>query len=373
MKNHFGRLLIAGLLSASLPGFSQATDITIAHIGPLSGAFKKDEEDSLKVMRSYFDDVNKKGGVNGSKVKLVYRDDGYSAPKFAEMAKDLIDKEHPVAFIGGAGCGGVIEATRQKVFETAGIPIVGPICGSPAARQSPFIFHIRASWPEEMQKLVQQMQALGRQRIGVLYQNDVDGRMALGVAKSYVKQAGMEVVASGSFDKGTTRVEGAVKSIADQNPDTVMLLGPEFAVAEFAKQYRATGNNGQFYTMSFVSADDLVKAAGLEAVRGTGIGAALPFINTETIPLSKEFRAFAKKIGISPDYVRYEYYVASKVLHEGLKRAGKGVDGAKLITALESITDYSMGGYRLNFGPGNRFGSKFVEVTLIGPSGQLIK
>lgn len=361
------------LMATLFIGGAQAAEIKIGHVGPFSGLLKDRTEEDNKLIRAYFDDVNKKGGVNGNKISIVQRDDGYNPAKFAEMAKDIIEKDKPVAFVGAAGCGGITEATRQKIFESAGIPLVAPICGSPSARQTPYIFHIRASWPEEMQKLVQQMQALGRQRIGVFYQNDPDGRLGLGLARGYLKQAGMEVVATGGFEKNTIRVEGAVKTIADQNPDTVMLLGPDDAVAEFAKQYRKAGNAAQFYTISVVGAEDLVKAAGIDAVRGTGISQVMPFINSGTIPLTKEFRALCKKAGVAPNYIAYEYFVGAKLVHEELKRAGKDVDGAKLIAALESISDYNMGGYRLNYGSGNRVGSKFIEITLIGPTGELIK
>lgn len=361
------------LLASLATGMAHSGEVKIGHVGPFSGLLKDRTEEDNKLIRAYFEDVNKKGGVNGNKISIVQRDDGYNAAKFADMAKELIEKEKPVAFIGAAGCGGITEATKQKIFESAGVPLIAPICGSPSARQTPFIFHIRASWPEEMQKLVQQMQALGRQRIGVLYQNDPDGRLGLGLARSYLKQSGMEVVATGGFEKNTVKVESAVKTIADQNPDTVMLLGPDDAVAEFAKQYRKAGNGAQFYTISVVGAEDLVKAAGIDAVRGTGISQVMPFINSGTIPLTKEFRALCKKANVAPNYIAYEYFVGAKLVHEGLKRAGKDVDGTKLIAAIESITDFNMGGYRLNFGTGNRVGSKFIEITLIGPTGELIK
>ncbi len=52
-------------------------------------------------------------------------------------------------------------------------------------------------------------------------------------------------------------------------------------------------------------------------------------------------------------------------LHRGLRRAGKDLTREKLVTALESMRSYDLGGFIVNFTPENHVGSKFVEMTII--------
>ena len=47
--------------------------------------------------------------------------------------------------------------------------------------------------------------------------------------------------------------------------------------------------------------------------------------------------------------------------------------GAKVVKALESLQSYDLGGITLGYSPTNRIGSRFVEVTVIGSNGRLMK
>ena len=46
---------------------------------------------------------------------------------------------------------------------------------------------------------------------------------------------------------------------------------------------------------------------------------------------------------------------------------------AKVIKALESLGHYDLGGVTVNYSPDNRVGSRYVEVTVIGRTGRLMK
>ena len=58
---------------------------------------------------------------------------------------------------------------------------------------------------------------------------------------------------------------------------------------------------------------------------------------------------------------------------EGLRRAGPMPTRAKLVKALEGMDNFDLGGTRVNYSQTNRIGSRFVEVTVIGVSGKLLR
>ncbi|HJW11912.1 MAG TPA: ABC transporter substrate-binding protein, partial [Albitalea sp.] len=58
---------------------------------------------------------------------------------------------------------------------------------------------------------------------------------------------------------------------------------------------------------------------------------------------------------------------------EALRRAGPQPTRAKVMAALESMTHYDLGGIIIGYGPKQRVGSRYVEVTVIGSEGRLLK
>ena len=61
------------------------------------------------------------------------------------------------------------------------------------------------------------------------------------------------------------------------------------------------------------------------------------------------------------------------MLVEALRRAGPAPSRAKVVKALESLQNFDLGGITLSYSPTNRIGSRYVEVTVIGRNGRLMK
>jgi hypothetical protein len=51
----------------------------------------------------FWTDLNDKGGINGRKVSMVYKDDGYDPAQAITAATDCVAKESPFAILGGIG------------------------------------------------------------------------------------------------------------------------------------------------------------------------------------------------------------------------------------------------------------------------------
>jgi branched-chain amino acid transport system substrate-binding protein len=68
-----------------------------------------------------------------------------------------------------------------------------------------------------------------------------------------------------------------------------------------------------------------------------------------------------------------EGFMAAKVMVEGLKRTGKEPTREKLVAALETLRDYDVGGFRVTYTPEDHYGSKFVDLTVIGQDGKFLR
>lgn len=66
-----------------------------------------------------------------------------------------------------------------------------------------------------------------------------------------------------------------------------------------------------------------------------------------------------------------EGYIAAKVIVEAVRRHGKSPSRAGMVTALDGMDSYDLGGYLVSFKPGMRSGAKFVELSIISGSGKI--
>ena len=101
----------------------------------------------------------------------------------------------------------------------------------------------------------------------------------------------------------------------------------------------------------------------------------MPYPYTASLPMVREYQALLKKYAPKElvNYTSFEEFVGAKVLVEALKRAGPNPTRAKVLKAMEGMGSFDTGGIPLGFSPGNRLGSRSVEVTVIGSTGKRLK
>ena len=68
-----------------------------------------------------------------------------------------------------------------------------------------------------------------------------------------------------------------------------------------------------------------------------------------------------------------EGYLYAKALVEGLQAAGRNPTREGLIQAFEKMDNKNLGGLKLSFAPDKHNGSDFVEITMIGREGRLVR
>jgi hypothetical protein len=61
-----------------------------------------------RIQSAYLKAINERGGINGRKITLLFRDDGYSPPKSREVIRQLVEDDHSPLFffavaLGAAG------------------------------------------------------------------------------------------------------------------------------------------------------------------------------------------------------------------------------------------------------------------------------
>ncbi|MBL8393071.1 MAG: ABC transporter substrate-binding protein [Candidatus Accumulibacter sp.] len=370
------RAALASLLAVLAA--TASADIVIGQVAAFSGPLAPTGTHMRAGAQLLFDAVNAEGGMHGARIRLVSADDGYKTDETVRLAREMLRQQQPLAFIGFVGTGNVEAMLDQKVLAEAGIPLVAVRSGAETLvrRNDPFLFMTRASYAEEIDKITDQYATTGYQRFAVLYQDDAFGKGALASAEQSIQKAGGTLVAKGGYEKNTTNVGAAVKTIAAAQPQAVILIANTAASAEFLLQSRAAGNLAQYVALSVTDAAQVVQKIGAEKAEGLALTQVVPDPNSHTVPLIREiqhnFRKFKPK-DVTLNHTFIEGYLGAKVLVEALRRAGPDPTRRKLRDAMEALSNHDFGGVFISFSPRRHAGSRFVDLTILNRSGKLLR
>ena len=373
----FATRTLGALVLATAGLAHAATDITIAQVAPLSGVLASTGHQMVVGGKIYFEHINAQGGVHGAKIRHEVVDDGYKVPETVRLTREMLAKPEVVALFGFAGTANVTQLLTDGVLDAGGAALVAPYTGGESLRNpfNPWIFHVRAGYADEAEHMVQQVTTLGMSRIAVMYQDDGFGKAGLlGVENALTKRQ-LKLAAAAGYERNTDKVEEAVKKIKASDAQAIIMISVNKSTAAFVKLYRESGGGAQLYNISVVDPAELVKLAGLKNVHGLGISQVVPYPFMPNTPVVREYQTLLKKYAPKEvvNYTSFEEFVGAKVLVEALRRAGPNPARAKVVKSLESLTSYDTGGVTVNYSPNNRIGSRYVEVTVIGSTGKLLK
>jgi branched-chain amino acid transport system substrate-binding protein len=355
-----------------------ARDIVIGQCLPLSGILAS-SGDQLRVgAKIYFDHVNDTGGVHGARIRQVVLDDGYKVEETVRLTRRLLEQEGAVALLGFAGTANVAEVLRQGLLERHRVPLLAPISGAEALRNppNPYVFHIRAGYADEAEHIVNHLVTIGIAKIGVFYQNDGFGKAGLAGVEAALAKRGLKLAVAGAYERNTDDVGAAVAAIKTAELGAVVMFSVNRPTAAFAKRYRSAGGAAQLLNISVVDPAQLVKLAGAATVHGLAITQVVPFPYAPNLPLVREYHAMLNKYGptgSTPSYAGLEAYVGAKVLVEALRRAGRDPQPDAVGHALEGINQLDVGGFFVGFSKSSRVGSRFIDITVIGRDGKLLR
>jgi ABC-type branched-subunit amino acid transport system substrate-binding protein len=323
-------------------------------------------------MKAYFDYVNEHGGVHGRKIELITLDDGYEPTRTVPNTKKLIEEHKVFALIGYVGTPTSVPAV--PVFTEAKVPFIGPFTGAESLRVpfNRYIFHIRASYFDETEKIVEQLVSTGSKNIAVFYQDDAYGQAGLKGVEIAMTKRGLKIAALGTVERNTIKVENAVKTLHPAKPDAVVMISAYTSCAEFIRQMKKAESASAFYNVSFVGSKALADALGKEGI-GVVISQVVPFPWGKGVSVVKEYQQLSAKAG-NKDYnfSAVEGFLVAKVFVEALRRHGKNLTREGFIDTMEKMRDVDVGDFFVTYSPQNHAGSKFVDLTIISSDGRFL-
>ncbi len=349
-----------------------ATEVRLGQTAALTGPLSFANLQANLSANAFFNDVNQRGGVAGRKITLVSLDDQYDAAKAVANFKQLQSEGGGILSLFGVG-GTPSNMALQPLVEEAGLVSFAPYSGFDGLRNPQFkhLYHIRATYGQELTKIAAYCATSGLKNVTVLYSDNAFGKGALAGFEAIAAKLGVTVKGKVMMPDKLDDVTSITKAIAATGAQAV--LGVNSAAAGLSWAKTELGKLGVPYmTISLLGNEQTVKALG-PASKGLIVAQSVPYPRSRKFPLSNEMTAMATKAGITePGFAAMEGYIAARVMVEALTRAGKNLSPKTLEAALGSAK-FDLKGYVVDFTGGSRSGSSFVELSQVNLDGRFVQ
>ncbi len=347
-----------------------AADIVIGQSAPLTGGNAELGNDIRRGANAYFQKINEAGGVNGNKIRFVTLDDKNDAKTAGENAKTLIQNEKAIALFGFASATVSLPAMPHVLANK--VPFFAPFTGADTIRkQNDFVYTVRATYSDEIQKIINFWGPLGITRVLVLHYDDEVGRQNYQtVAKELVKFG--QTPSALALKRNTDVSQDNIKALIAADPKIILATTLATPIVQISKMLQAQNKPYPITSLSFASLSQITKGLG-EGAAGITVSLTVPAPNQRDIAVVAECQAAwlqAKEIG-SLSTTALEACIAAKVLIETLRKAGKEPSRESLQKALATLGRVDVGGFVMNFRNGFNHGGIFVDIAVIRRNGEV--
>jgi branched-chain amino acid transport system substrate-binding protein len=249
--------IIALSVSVALAGASIKVGAILSVTGP--AAFLGAPE--AKTLEMLAEEINAKGGINGTKIELVIKDSGGSPEKAISFAKQLIEEEKVFAIIGPSTSGetmaikNIAEEGKTILISCAAAEVIV----NPVAK---YVFKTPQMDKHAVIKIFQQMKKMGISKIGVLSSNTGFGKAGKEQIEKLAPENGISIVLSEVYDKAATDLTAEVTKLKAANVQALVNWSIEPAQSIVIKNARQIGLTIPIFQSHGFGNIGYVKAAG---------------------------------------------------------------------------------------------------------------
>ncbi|ORJ60543.1 ligand-binding receptor [Geothermobacter hydrogeniphilus] len=296
--------------------------------------------------------VNRAGGINGRRLRLIALDDGYEPARTAPNMHQLLEKDRVLAVIGNVGTPTAI-ASLPLIREQRTL-FFAPFSGAGVLRRDPperYVINLRASYAEEISAMVDALVDRGGLRpeqIAFFTQRDGYGDAGYVGGFAALKRHGLrseQQVLHVRYRRNTLAVENALADLllAEHPPSAVIMVGAYAPCAKFIRLARRSGLDVLFLNVSFVGSAALARELGVDG-DGVVVTQVVPHPTQSNLPLVKAYRTDLRRIDNLPfSFVSLEGYAALRTLLAGMEKVVGPLTRETLIDGLEQLGEFDLG------------------------------
>jgi branched-chain amino acid transport system substrate-binding protein len=335
-------------LAAGTPGVT-ATTITIGGTVPITGPAALFGSVG-RGADAYFKYVNAHGGVNGRKIKYLYRDDAYDPSKTVQLTRELVENDKVFAVFSTIGTDNTIATTDYlnaakvpQLFAGTGTARVGD-----AYKTHPWTMGYLPSFRAEGAIYGRAIAQQPGAKVAVLYEaSDFGKDLTAGLKKGLGTKASA-VVAEQAYQPTDTSIDSQMSTLHASGANVLVLnVTPQYAILAYLAAHKFGWRPKIYLSSVCISPNvmDIVRASVGQEVNGS---LSIAFVKDPTDkvfakdPVVALYRSILKKYapGAKPEDV-YNFYgmgVAFTMV-DALKHAGKNPTRASLLAAAQHLNE----------------------------------
>ena len=324
--------------------FGERAPIRIGVSGPFSGPSSPMGLSMRAGIRIAAAEINASGGLLGSRVELVERDDEASNELGAQIVRDFVNRERVVAGLGIVNTG--VALASQRHYQTARIPVITSVAtGTLITRQfqppefaENYVFRVSANDTLQAEVIVDEaVRRRGLTRLAILHDATNYGVLGSADLAAALRLFGIEPVAVERFQLCQTDMRAQLERARGAGAQAVLTygIGPELA-------HIANGMARLGWQVPIIGSWTLAMSNFIEIAGRNAEGARMPqtFIQVPHTPKQLAFmRAWADATGsarIPVPPAAAQGYDSMLLLAAAIRQADS-VDGARIREALENL------------------------------------
>jgi len=252
------------------PGASD-TEIKIGQTMPYSGPASAYGTIG-KAEAAYFAMINEKGGINGRKINLISRDDGYSPPKTVEAVRKLVEEDQVLLTFNVLGT--PPNTAVQGYLNENKVPQLFVATGADKwndPKKFPWTMGWQPSYRIEARIYGRYiLKNFPNAKVAIVYQNDDFGKDYLtGLKEGLGDKAGKMLVATQSYETTDPTIDSQIVALQGSGADTLLVAAiPKFAAQAIRKVADLNWKPNFFMTNVAASVKAVMQPAGFDKSQG---------------------------------------------------------------------------------------------------------
>jgi branched-chain amino acid transport system substrate-binding protein len=346
-------LFVAGLgltaASASVKKAKDSSVITIGTIGTYTGGQIVGTDTARPVMKAWVANTNKNGGINGHKIKLIFKDDGNDATKAAAAVQELKDAG-AVAIVNATS---LVDVNWAKDVKASGLPVIGGSAVQISYLLGPEYFSSTTNIFAAVYADLVLAKAYGKNIAIVPCAENATCAQAVAIYKQFGTGLGMDVVYNQTVSGTAPDYTAVCQALKDSGAQSYVIVNSTAGVARISSACLQQGVTAKLIESSGAVGPELLKAKGAQGLLSADVD--FPFVVNNT-PATKEFHSVIAKYApsLKNEPATNVPWTAMQLFGAAVKGVGTAaVTSDSLRQALYAMKDETLGGLAppLNFTP----------------------
>lgn len=235
---------------------------------PLSGEAAVFGKPVDLITRAVVREVNRLGGIKGTKLKVVSEDEKFNAEDGVRVVNDLVN---------GNGAQFIIGPTSGTFMATLGfaarnhVEIASPYSGMVEYERSGGNYTFRTAGPDSLDgiSIAKALQAQGVNRIAIMRENTDSADSTSHWLQLFYTRGGGKIVDTVVFNAGQSSYLPEVRNAFQHNPQVVFLAASAESAVPILREWKRLGLGGRWSVISELTNDQFVSEVGQGILEGS--------------------------------------------------------------------------------------------------------